>query len=39
MSGAKELLVPKEKYKEENCIQNMTVALARIPYPKRGKNE
>jgi cobalt-precorrin 5A hydrolase len=39
MSGAKELLVPKEKYKEENCIQNMTIALARIPYPKRGKNE
>lgn len=37
MSGAEKLLIPREKYKEDNCKQNMTIAAARIPYPKRNQ--
>ncbi len=35
LSGAAELLVPKQKYKEEENGKNLTVAVARIPFPSR----
>ncbi|GIX43489.1 MAG: cobalamin biosynthesis protein [Leptospiraceae bacterium] len=41
MAKAQKLLIPREKYKEDTCKQNMTIAAARIIYPNRNevKNE
>ncbi|MBW0435328.1 cobalamin biosynthesis protein [Leptospira yasudae] len=38
-SGAEVLLVPKQKYKEEENGKNLTVAISRIPFPKRSMPE
>ncbi|RHX78638.1 cobalt-precorrin 5A hydrolase [Leptospira yasudae] len=38
-SGAEALLVPKQKYKEEENGKNLTVAISRIPFPKRSMPE
>ncbi|WP_061222364.1 cobalt-precorrin 5A hydrolase [Leptospira weilii] len=34
-SGADSLLVPKQKYKESPNGKNLTIAISRIPFPKR----
>jgi cobalt-precorrin 5A hydrolase len=35
LAGTDKLLLPKQSYKEENDIHNMTLAIARIPFKER----
>ena len=35
LSGADKLLIPKQSYKEDHDVHNMTLAAARIPFPAR----
>ncbi|EMF84380.1 cobalamin biosynthesis protein [Leptospira weilii serovar Topaz str. LT2116] len=37
-SGADSLLVPKQKYKESPNGKNLTIAISRIPFPKRPRD-
>ncbi|EMY78567.1 cobalamin biosynthesis protein [Leptospira weilii serovar Ranarum str. ICFT] len=37
-SGADSLLLPKQKYKEEENGKNLTIAISRISYPKRSQD-
>jgi cobalt-precorrin 5A hydrolase len=34
-AGTNELIVPKQVYKEDGCKKNVTIAIARIPFPVR----
>ncbi|GAX61601.1 cobalamin biosynthesis protein [Candidatus Scalindua japonica] len=38
-AGTNELIVPKQIYKEEGCKKNVTIAIARIPFPLRISRE